>query len=102
MSDTTPENAGREIARKIGEGIRLDLSGSTGDLWIRAIRNAIRAKGTRPEPPARWVLVRQHRDGVLKAVYGPYAKDHADWLLGVICGPPDSWAVIELQKEPEP
>lgn len=79
--------------------LHLEFSGNSGDLFVKALRQAIRVRGTRPDP-ARWVLVRQRPDGELKAVYGPYAKDHADWLMDVICGPPDSWAVIELQKEP--
>lgn len=110
MSEATPENSGREIARQLAEGIKLHLEfGDNGDAFMRAIRQAIGVRGGNPpgirtaadEP--NWVLVKGYHDsGTIDGVYGPYTEAYTDWLLAEPLGNSyGNWTKVKLSSGPE-
>jgi hypothetical protein len=108
----SPGEAGRRLARMLAEGIgggKLEIRVAMDNALLRALQAEVRRSGGDPamfrrkdDAADRWVLVKHwHDSGGVQAVYGPYAKEHADWLRGLIGDSCEAWTVTELLKEPE-
>lgn len=72
------------------------------DLWKR-LKAAVATRPGVVLPPRRnWVLVKGfHDSGAIDGVFGPYTKEHAEWLLnGMLDRTGFNWTLAEMQAAP--
>ena len=108
LLDVVDEVADPATARLITDAIYERLSGDGVSEAVQRIREArvtleqLARPGVVLPPRRNWVLVKGfHDSGAIDGVFGPYTKEHAEWLLnGMLDRTGFNWTLAEMQAAP--